>query len=80
VAFFKQKDRYASEHALVFRNIDYLMITYRLIRKDYVHLAKCLVPMGDQIPMSIEERAAMLQSKTRKFTEAEIARKFGVSR
>jgi hypothetical protein len=80
VAFLKQKDRYASEHALVFRNIDYLMITYRLIRKDYVHLAKCLVPMGDQIPMSIEERAAMLQSKTRKFTEAEIARKFGVSR
>jgi hypothetical protein len=80
VAFLKQKDRYASEHALVFRNIDYLMITYRLIRKDYTHLAKCLVPMGDQISMSIEERAAMLQTKTRKFTEAEIARKFGVSR
>jgi hypothetical protein len=36
--------------------------------------------MGDQISMSIEERAAMLQTKTRKFTEAEIARKFGVSR
>ncbi|GIK05331.1 hypothetical protein Aspvir_009438 [Aspergillus viridinutans] len=80
VAFLKQKDRYASEHALVFRNIDYLMITYRLIRKDYMHLAKCLVPMGDQISMSVAERAAMLQSKTRKFTEAEIARKFGVSR
>ncbi|EAL86472.2 hypothetical protein KXX33_006967 [Aspergillus fumigatus] len=80
VAFLKQKDRYASEHALVFRNIDYLMITYRLIRKDYTHLAKCLVPIGDQISMSIEERAAMLQSKTRRFTEAEIARKFGVSR
>lgn len=56
------------------------MITYRLIRKDYTHLAKCLVPIGDQISMSIEERAAMLQSKTRRFTEAEIARKFGVSR
>jgi hypothetical protein len=80
VAFLKQKDRYASEHALVFRNIDYLMITYRLIRKDYMHLAKCLVPMGDQISMSMEERAAMLQTKTRRFTEAEIARKFGVSR
>lgn len=80
MAFLKQKDRYASEHALVFRNIDYLMITYRLIRKDYTHLAKCLVPIGDQISMSIEERAAMLQSKTRRFTEAEIARKFGVSR
>ncbi|KAL2012132.1 hypothetical protein VTN00DRAFT_4850 [Thermoascus crustaceus] len=76
VAFLKQKDRYATEHALVFRNIDFLMITFKLLRKDYIHLAKCLVPMGDQIRMSLEERAAMLQAKTRRFTEEEIRRKF----
>ncbi|BDD56041.1 hypothetical protein MPDQ_001573 [Monascus purpureus] len=76
VAFLKQKDRYAEEHALVFRNIDYIMLTVNLLRKDYVHLAKCLVPMGDQIPLSLEEKAAMLRGKARKFTEADIEMKF----
>lgn len=52
------------------------MITFKLLRRDYIHLAKCLVPMGDQIRMSLEERAAMLQAKTRRFTEEEIRRKF----
>lgn len=52
------------------------MITIRLLRKDYLHLAKCLVPMGDQIGMSLEEIAAMLRTKTRRFSEAEIREKF----
>lgn len=52
------------------------MITVRLIMKDYQHLAKCLVPMGDQIGMTLEEKAEMLRRKTRAFTEQEIAVKF----
>ena len=52
------------------------MITIRLLMKDYDHLAKCLVPMGDQIGMSHEEIAIMLRTKTRAFTEAEIREKF----
>jgi hypothetical protein len=52
------------------------MITVRLLRKDYHHLARCLVPMGDQIPMSIDERASYLRRHTRRFTEEEIREKF----
>jgi hypothetical protein len=52
------------------------MITFRLLTKDYNHLAKCLVPMGDQIDLTMTERAAMLRSKTRQFSEDEIRAKF----
>lgn len=52
------------------------MITVRLMRKDYDHLARCLVPMGDQIGMTHAELAAMLRRKTRRFSEEEIKRKF----
>lgn len=76
MAFLQQKDRYTSENALVFRDIDYIMITVRLLRKDYHHLAKCLVPLGDQIGMEQDEIAQMLRTKTRRFTEDEIERKF----
>lgn len=77
VSFLKQKNRYATENALVFRNIDYIMISYKLMIKDYNHLAKCLVPLGDQVLLTMEERAAMLQSKTRRFSDKEIRDKFG---
>ena len=76
VSFLQQKHTYAKESALVFRNIDYLMITYKLMVKDYTHLARCLVPIGRQIGMCIPELAALLETKTRRFTEAEIERKF----
>lgn len=76
VAFLRQKDQYAREQALTFMNIDYIMITIRLVMKDYAHLARCLVPMGEQISMTMEERAEMLRTKTRRFTDEEIARKF----
>lgn len=76
VAFLKQKDIYARESALVFRNIDYIMITVKLLRKDYRHLAKCLVPVGNQVGMDLDEIAAMLRTKTRRFTEEEIRKKF----
>jgi fatty acid desaturase len=75
-AFLKAKDRYSKEGALVFQNIDYLEITFRILTKNYAHLAKRLVPMGDQIGMSQTELADMLRRKTRKFSEKEIATKF----
>ncbi|KIM73713.1 hypothetical protein PILCRDRAFT_828848 [Piloderma croceum F 1598] len=75
-AFLGAKHLYASQHALVLCNIDYLMITYRLMLKDYDHLAKCLVPIGEQIKMSHRQRVEMLRKKTRRFTEDDIRRKF----
>ncbi|KAL9090277.1 MAG: hypothetical protein Q9159_002082 [Coniocarpon cinnabarinum] len=75
-AFLRQKERYAEEQALVFRNIDFLMLTFRLLRKDYDYVARCLVPMGAQIDMTRGEIAAMLRKKTRRMEEAEIREKF----
>lgn len=74
--FLQSKEAYCDGRALVFHNIDYLMITIRLLMKDYEHLAKCLVPMGDQIGMTHGEIAEMLRTKTKAFTEEEIRVKF----
>ena len=52
------------------------MMTYRILAKDYLFLANCLVPIGDQIGMSKQELADMLRSKTRRFSEEEIEEKF----
>ena len=76
LSFLKAKDQYRNGRALVFHNIDYVEITYRLMIKDYDHLARCLVPIGDQIGMGLEEVAAMLRTKTRRFTEADILEKY----
>lgn len=76
VHFLQSKEAYASGRALVFHNIDYLMMTVTLLRKDYLKLADCLVPIGDQIGMSRQEIADMLRTKTRKFSEEDIKRKF----
>ncbi|KAL6713832.1 hypothetical protein ACLMJK_008326 [Lecanora helva] len=75
-AFLKSKQEYTNGRALVFQNIDYLMMTYRILRKDYLYLADCIVPIGDQIGMSKQQIADMLQTKTRKFSEAEIQEKY----
>ncbi|KKA27964.1 hypothetical protein TD95_001229 [Thielaviopsis punctulata] len=77
VSFLKGKHVYASQHALVFHNIDYLMITARLMMKDYETLAKCMIPIGEQIAMTLEERMALLKSHTKRFTEEEIAERYG---
>lgn len=77
-AFLKAKERYSSEGALVFHNIDYMEITYRLLTKNYMKLAEQLVPMGDQIHMRKEEIAEMLKKKARRFSEEEIRDKFGL--
>lgn len=77
VAFLRQKQQYADEHALVFYNIDYFMLTVTLLCKDYDKLARCLVPMGEQRKLSLQQRAEMLRRKTRRFSEVEIAEKWG---
>ena len=76
VSLMKSKETYASQEALIFHDIDYIMITVRLLMKDYHTLARCLVPIGSQISMSFDERVAMLKSHTRQFTEEEIRQKF----
>ncbi|KAM0690620.1 hypothetical protein Q7P36_009388 [Cladosporium allicinum] len=76
VHFLESKAAYRDGRALVFHNIDYLMMTLKLMQKDYLYLANCLVPMGDQIGMSQQELADMLRTKTRRFTEEEIEAKF----
>ncbi|KAL8952471.1 MAG: hypothetical protein Q9222_001612 [Ikaeria aurantiellina] len=80
LAFMKDKSRYVDGRALVFHNIDYMMMTVTLLRKNYLHLASCLVPMGDQIGMSQTEIAEMLRTKTRRFSEDSIRKKFGTGR
>jgi hypothetical protein len=72
----KSKQQYVSNDALVFQNIDYIGMTYHLLRKNYDHLASCLVPIGDQQRLSKGEIAQMLRRRTRKFSEEEIAMKF----
>lgn len=61
----------------MFYNIDYMFLTINLLRKNYEHIARCLVPLGDQMKLTIEERVEMLKRKTRRFTEEEIAEKWG---
>ena len=61
----------------MFHNIDFIMIAVSLLRKDYAHVARCLVPIGEaQVRMTLEEREAMLRRHTRAFTEEEVKRKF----
>ena len=77
IAFLSQKQQYSDKRALVFYNIDYFMLTITLLSKNYEHLARCLVPMGEQMKMTMDERVDMLKRKTRRFTEEEIAEKWG---
>ncbi|KAF4466233.1 acylamide-delta3(E)-desaturase [Fusarium albosuccineum] len=76
VSFMKTKHVYASNHALVFHDIDYLMVTIRLLMKDYKRLAECMVPIGDQLSMTMDERMELLKRCTRPFSEEEIKKKF----
>ncbi|KAH8694182.1 hypothetical protein BGW36DRAFT_300215 [Talaromyces proteolyticus] len=78
LALLRAKDKYQNERALIFKNIDYIMMTVKLMQKDYTYLAKCLVPIGEQqIGMTLEQKAAMLRTKTRRFSEQEIKQKYG---
>lgn len=77
VAFLRGKEVYAAQHALVFRNIDYVFLTIHLLKGNYEHIADCLLPMGEQVGMDKTEVVNMLKRKTRKFSEEEIRSKFG---
>ncbi|KAJ5373910.1 Fatty acid desaturase type 1 [Penicillium concentricum] len=46
VALLQDQERYSDERALVFQNLDYLMLTVKLFRKNYAHLARCMLPIG----------------------------------
>ena len=52
------------------------MMTYRILAKDYLYLAGCVVPIGEQVGMSKQELADMLRTKTRRFLEEEIQEKY----
>lgn len=72
----QQLDRYGQEHAIVLHNIDFLMIAIRLFMKDYEYLAKCMIPIGDQMKMNLQERMEYLRCRTRQFSEAELQEHF----
>ncbi|KJZ75874.1 hypothetical protein HIM_04698 [Hirsutella minnesotensis 3608] len=76
ISLLQQKHTYASEGALVFHDIDFLMITFRLLQKNYRRLAECMVPLGSQIDLTMDERIALLKTLTRRFSEDEIRQKF----
>lgn len=78
VSFLEQKETYIKEGALVLHNIDYLMITVRLLMKDYEALARCLVPMGDQISLTMDGRMELLKKLTIKFTAEQIREKYSI--
>lgn len=62
----------------MFKDIDYLMMTVTLLRKDYARLVKCLVPINEeQLKMTDKDKEDMLRLKTRRFTEEDIKKKFG---
>ena len=48
--------------------------------KDYEHLAKCMVPIGSQMDLSLDERVKLLKRHTRKFTDEEIQKKFKLAK
>lgn len=65
----------------MFRNIDYIEITYRLMRKDYDHLAKRPVPISEeQQCMSHDKIKDMLKTKVRRFGEEQIRKKLQLGR
>ena len=76
--FYLRRHEYSSQSALTFYDIDYLMITFRLLMRDYGYLADRLVPMGEeQLAMSKEETMQLLKKKTKRFTENDIQKLFG---
>ena len=70
------KPEYAAGSALVFHNIDYLMMTIKLLRKDYIKLARYPIPIGAQVGMTEEQRANKPRSKIRRFGERAVQARF----
>ncbi|KAK5110078.1 hypothetical protein LTR62_006323 [Meristemomyces frigidus] len=75
--FLAQKSAYSNGRALVFHDMDYIMLTIRLLSKDYTYIARRFVPINEeQARMNVAEVEQMLKTKTRKFSEQEIRGKF----
>ncbi|KAJ5206978.1 Fatty acid desaturase type 1 [Penicillium cf. griseofulvum] len=81
VALLRDQERYSDEQALVFQNVDYFMLTVNLLRKNYAHLAQCMVPIGaEQRAMSLEQREDLLRSRTRRFSGLHLEQNSGSKR
>ena len=63
--FLKNKDVYAKEKALVFEGLDFFMIWFLLMLKDYKILARKVVRLDGSLK-SEEEIIALLKSRTRR--------------
>ncbi|KAK3330050.1 hypothetical protein B0H66DRAFT_572268 [Apodospora peruviana] len=75
-AFLQQKGAYAKKGSIVLHSLDYVMLAIRLFMKDYDHLARCMIPLGDQTNLTMQERKAFLKSLTRPFTQEELLARF----
>ena len=64
--FQEHRAQIAAEGALVFRKIDYFVIWFLLMTKQYRTLARFWVHLGDGPPPSLDERAAILRARTRR--------------
>lgn len=62
---------------MTFKDIDYIFLTIKVLAKNYDALATCLIPMGDQIGMTHEQKMDLIRTKTRAFSEEEIERIYG---
>lgn len=79
-SFIGTMEKYKSHEAIVFKNIDFHEIWFRLMLKDYDTLAKCLVQLcSKDDPAYMETKAEVidyLKSRTRKMSSAEIMRAY----
>ena len=77
VHFLQSKAAYRDGRALVFHDIDYIMLTIKLLSKDYPYIAKRMVAISEeQAAMTQKEVEEMLKTKTRQFSEEEIKLKW----
>ncbi|KAK5150545.1 hypothetical protein LTS14_010039 [Recurvomyces mirabilis] len=71
--FLASKTAYSQGRALVFHDIDYIMLTIKLLSKDYSYIARRFVPISEeQAGMTVGEVEAILKTKVRKFSKEEI--------
>ena len=61
----------------MFHDIDYIMLTIKLLSKDYTYIAKRFVPISEeQTKMSVEDVEKVLKTKVRRFSKQEIEAKW----
>ena len=72
----KAKQEFATGGALTFQRLDFIKLTFLLFKKNYSHIAECLLPMGEQVGMTNDEVVSMLRRKTRRFSNDAIMLKF----